>query len=88
MGGIDPLGVLRNGIPESVDEVIKTIVKNVSKEGGYILSTGAMIAVDTRQKNYDGNDSSCQKILDRKDGLRIHFFTQNYGLSKVTKGYF
>lgn len=51
MGGIDPLGVFRTGTPESIDKATKIIVENVSKKGGHILSTGAMVAVDTPEQN-------------------------------------
>lgn len=46
-GGIDPLTVLRNETPERIDAIVRGIVTEVSIQGGHILGTGAMVAVDT-----------------------------------------
>lgn len=51
MGSYDPIEVLRNGTPESIEKATKLLIQKVGKKGGFIFYSGGTVAVDTPVEN-------------------------------------
>jgi uroporphyrinogen-III decarboxylase len=51
MGNYDPISVLRNGTPESIENATKLLIQKVGKKGGFIFYSGGTVAVDIPVEN-------------------------------------
>jgi uroporphyrinogen decarboxylase len=51
MGSYDPISVLRNGTPESIENATKLLIQKIGKKGGFIFYSGGTVAVDTPVEN-------------------------------------
>ena len=50
-GNIDPVSVLLHGRPEDVDKEARGCISKAGQDGGFILSSGCEVPLDTPQEN-------------------------------------